>query len=45
MSLVVVKMLGIVGMVFSACLGEECNIELFIGIWFVIELGFQLVMR
>ena len=45
MSLVVVKRLGIAGTVFFTCLGEKCNFILFIGICFVIELGFQSFMR
>ena len=45
MNLVVVKRLGIAGMMFSICLGEKCEFALFIDIWFVTELGFQLFMR
>ena len=45
MNLVVIKRLGIAGMMFSICLGEKCNFALFVGIWFVTELGFQLFMR
>ena len=44
-SLVVVKRLGIAGMVFSICLGEKCGFVLFVGFWLVIELGFQLFMK
>ena len=43
--LVVVKRLGITGMMFSTCLGEKCDFALFVGIWFVTELGFHLFMR
>ena len=46
MNLVVVKRLGMAGiLVFFVCLGEKCDFALFIGIWFVIELGFQLFIR
>ena len=45
MSLVVVKRLGMAGMVFSTCLDEKCNFILFTGIWFVTVLGFQMIMR
>ena len=42
---VLVKRLGIAGMVLSTCSGEKCDFVLFIGIGFVIELGDQLYMR
>ena len=41
-NLVVVKRLGIASMVFSFCLGEKCDFVLFLELWLVIELGFQL---
>ena len=44
-NLVVVKRLGIAGMMFSICLGEKCDFVLFIDFWLVIELGFQLFMK
>ena len=44
-SLVVVKKLGIAGMVFSICIGEKCVFVLFVDFWLVIELGFQLFMK
>jgi hypothetical protein len=44
-NLVVVKRLGIAGMVFSICLGEKCGFVLFIDFWLVIESGFQFFMK
>ena len=44
-SLVVVKRLGIAGMVFSICMGEKCVFVLFAYFWLVIVLGFQLFMK
>jgi hypothetical protein len=44
-NLVVVKRLGIAGVVFSTSSGEKCDVALFIGSGFVSELGFQLFMR
>ena len=42
----VLKRLGMAGMlVFLLCLGEKWDFALFMGIWVVIELGFQLLMR
>ena len=43
--LVVENRLGIAGMVFSICMGEKCGFILFVGIWLVIELGFQLFTK
>ena len=43
--LIVENRLGIAGMVFSICMGEKCDFILFIGIWFVIELGFRLFTK
>jgi hypothetical protein len=43
--LVVENRLGIVGMVFSICVGEKCGFVLFVDFWLVIELGFQLFMK
>ena len=45
MNLVVVKRLGIAGMIFSTSLGEKCDVALFVGSGFVTELGFHLFMR
>ena len=45
MNLVVVKRLGIAGMIFSTSVGEKCDVVLFVGIEFVTELGFHLFMR
>ena len=44
-NLVVVKRLGIAGMMFSTCLGKKCDFAWYLGIWFVTELGFQLLVR
>ena len=44
-NLVVVKRLGIAGMMFSICLGEKCDFVLFVGFWLVIDVGFQLLMK
>ena len=44
-NLTVIKRLGIAGMLFFTCLGEQCNFALFIGIWFVIELSFQFFIK
>ena len=44
-NLVVVKRLGIMGMIFSVSVGEKCDVVLFVGIEFVTELGFHLFMR
>jgi hypothetical protein len=44
-NLVVVKRLGIAGMVFSICPGEKCGSVLFVYFWLVIELGFQFFMK
>ena len=45
MNLVVVNKLEIAGMMLSICLGEKCDFVLFICLWLVIELGFQLFMK
>ena len=45
MSLVVVKRLGMAGMLFSTFLGKKCNFIVFIGMWFVTEVCFQLFVR
>ena len=44
-NLVVVKRLGIAGMMFFICLGEKCEFIFFIDFWLVIELGFQLFIK
>ena len=44
-NLVVVKRLGLAGMIFSISLGEKCEFVLLINFWLVIELGFQLFMK
>jgi hypothetical protein len=44
-NLVVVKRLGIAGMIFSIILGEKCDVALFVGSGFVTELGFHYIMR
>ena len=44
-SLVVVKRLGIAGMVFSICMGEKCGFIFFVDFWLVIDLGFQLFKK
>ena len=44
-NLVVVKRLGIAGMMFSICLGEKCEFVFFMDFWLVIELGLQLFMK
>ncbi len=44
-NLVVVKRLGIAGVMVFICLGEKCDFVLFIKFWLVIELGFQLFMK
>jgi hypothetical protein len=44
-NLVVVKRLGIAGMSFSICVGENYGFVLFVDFWLVIELGFHLFME
>ena len=44
-NIVVVKMLGKAGVVFTRCLVEKCVVLLSSGMWFVILLSFQLYTK